>query len=868
MLDNRMITRFSRFSTISKFIICTVILLICSEMGQCSEKWVFDITAQCRPGTYWWCPGSAFDKESIDWNLEKISEAGFGTAHVIPIYGAEGYEDRYIEYLSSRWMRMYEHIVGKAGELGVQVDMSTGSGWCFGGPDIDEQYRDSRVRWQKDTAEIETVAGMRVKRAAPGGEGPMLNPFSPDAMTFYLERFSSAFTKSASTFPRAQYHDSFEYKANWSWDFLKQFQQRRGYNLKPHFDNFFGETTDTNREIKRRLKYDYRLTLSELHLEYIQTWARWSKKNGMLTRNQAHGGAANLLDVYAVADIAETEMFGAPDFAIPGFRRDAEFCREGDSNPLIMKLASSAAHVTKRSGEQLVSSESFTWLREHWHGTLGQMKLSADLFFLAGVNHMFYHGTCYSAKDAPWPGWFFYASTKADWRNSIWRDIGYLNEYVARCQSVLQAGEAANDVLLYWPIHDLWMEPEGMQQNLTVHHAGWMSDEPVGKLAEKLRENGYSFDFVSDRMVKELSAGEGKIKATGGSYRAIVIPECRYMPGETLEGLAALLRAGATVIFEKAVPEDMAGLAKTEQDRKVFTAAKEYLQNNAKVSTRVCETMAGGGIGGEPMIKCGLQLIRRRIDGLYWYFIANQSAKTIDQWVGFSVPLTSAVCFNPMTGREGELAVRELNGESQAYLQLQPGESILVRGGGEKASDTANFKYLQPDGEAVTLQGQWQVEFIDGGPDLPKARSIEKLVSWTEFSDSATEAFAGTGRYSFKFELPERSAFEWRLDLGDVRESARIRVNGENAGVLFSLPFNICIGNLLRPGVNTLEIEVTNLSANRIAALEKSGEKWKVMSDINIVNINYKKFDPSVWEPVPSGLLGPVRLVPMRKKEL
>src|SRR5690606_20133221 len=126
------------------------------------------------------------------------------------------------------------------------------------------------------------------------------------------------------------------------------------------------------------------------------------------------------------------------EFAIPGFTRDTSQSRKPDhdrqTTKQIMKMASSAAHVAHSPGEQLVAAEAFTWLRNHWHGTLGHMKMSADLFFLGGVNHIFYHGTCYSPEDVPWPGWYFYASTKADWRNAIWHDIDQLNLYVSRSQ--------------------------------------------------------------------------------------------------------------------------------------------------------------------------------------------------------------------------------------------------------------------------------------------------------------------------------------------------------------------------------------------------------------------------------------------------
>jgi hypothetical protein len=67
----------------------------------------------------------------------------------------------------------------------------------------------------------------------------------------------------------------------------------------------------------------------------------------------------------------------------------------------------------------------------------------------------------------------------------------------------------------------------------------------------------------------------------------------------------------------------------------------------------------------------------------------------------------------------------------------------------------------------------------------------------------------------------------------------------------------------VRPGRNTLAIEVTNLAANRIRDLEQKGVAWKNFHEINFVNIGYKPFDAADWPLQPSGLLGPVRIVPL-----
>jgi hypothetical protein len=91
-----------------------------------------------------------------------------------------------------------------------------------------------------------------------------------------------------------------------------------------------------------------------------------------------------------------------------------------------------------------------------------------------------------------------------------------------------------------------------------------------------------------------------------------------------------------------------------------------------------------------------------------------------------------------------------------------------------------------------------------------------------------------------------------------------VRLNGEAIATAWSVPFVVGLDNRLRPGTNLLELEVTNLAANRIRDLDRRGVAWKTMHEINFVNINYRPFDASTWDLKPSGLLGPVRLIPRR----
>lgn len=131
--------------------------------------------------------------------------------------------------------------------------------------------------------------------------------------------------------------------------------------------------------------------------------------------------------------------------------------------------------------------------------------------------------------------------------------------------------------------------------------------------------------------------------------------------------------------------------------------------------------------------------------------------------------------------------------------------------------------------------------------------------------DSILDQLMGTGVYTTELKLTAAEAkAHWQLNLGDVRESARVYINDKYIANLWSVPYVLDIDNAFKAGKNTIRIEVTNLPANRIAALDRAGVPWRKFKKNNILNIHYKRTNYSGWDVVPSGLLGPVTLTLMK----
>ncbi|HEV7994147.1 MAG TPA: glycosyl hydrolase [Gemmatimonadaceae bacterium] len=864
------------------------------------------ITRDVKPWTRWWWLGSAVDKQNITEQLGQLAAAGFGGVEVTVIYGAKGADSAYIPYLSPRWVEMLAHTATEAHRRGMGVDLPQGSGWRMGGPSVAPDDVNASLAitvdsvssggtWRKElpshrvnaivavgeagqrlripfTASAGTVewkapagrwvvyvagtrfSGDNVKRPAPGGEGPSLDPFSETATAHYLAMFAAKTASLPKGAIRSYFHDSFEYTGDGSIGLFDFFRARRGYDLADELPALAGRA-DADRVA--RVQSDYRQTLDEMLLEhFVQQLTRWSHGRGSLMREQAHGSPANLLDLYAAADIPETEIFGV--------------LGSPDADPLINMFASSAAHV---AGKRLASAESFTWLGEHFTGTLDDVKHAADRMFLAGINHLVYHGTAYSPAQAAWPGWQFYASMEFNPRNAFWRDVPAFNQYVARVQSVLQAGRPDNDVLLYWPIWDNWHDASRRRMDFRVHDPVWFHGKPFGQAARSLHEAGYGVDYVSDRQLSgDISATGGRVRSKGGEYAMIVVPNAVHLPPATMRRLLALARAGATVAFVGALPSDVPGLARLAERRAELAGMQRALDWKA-TRTGLREARVGKGrvMNGdrlEQLLEAAkvrhdpladyedLQFLRRKIPGGSQHFIVAQDS--FATWVPVAGRPRAVVLMDPMTGRTGLALTDTTDGKLMAFLQLEKGQSIIMRALDRRPSAVELWQYSEPSASPVALRGTWSVAFIDGGPVFPKPFTADTPMPWTGRGDDDADRFAGTARYSITFDAPDTEPLH-ELLLGRVAESARVRLNGRDLGVAFSSPYRVETGPLRRTG-NLLEIEVTNVSANRIRDLDRRGVEWKIFRDINFVGIDYKPFDASRWPVRTSGLIGPVTL--------
>ena len=873
-------------------------------------------TNTTQPWTRWWWMGSAVDTLNLKQNLIHLHKVGIGGVEIAPIYGVKGEENNFLDHLSPKWMQMLDYTIRTADSLGMQVDLTLGTGWPYGGPQVTQEFAATKlitqtyevpkgekfsrhilvmddkekqpahlqyllaygnkgtyidltpqlsgnwIDWKAQKEDFTVYAvfvgktGQKVKRAAPGGSGFTLDHYSTHALNAYVQPFNEALSGFEGRI-RSVFNDSYEvYGTDFTPNFFKAFEKYRGYDLKPFLPLLLSKD---NNEEGNRVKSDYRETLSDLLLlDFDHPWTDWAHGKGFKSRLQAHGSPGNLIDLYASADIPECETFGSMPYEIPGFRREKEDIREGDADPVMLKFSSSSAHI---AGKPLTSSETFTWLRDHFKTALSQCKPEVEDLFLSGVNHVFLHGTTYSPNRAPWPGWKFYASVNFNPNLTLGADAAQLFSYITNCQSYLQAGKPDNETLLYWPVHDVWNSylDGALFFQFKIHSLEeWLHNQPFYETTRSLMQKGYGVDFVSDSFIERATFANGEIQLPGGSYKSMIVPSCKYLPLGTLKKLISLKKQGANIIFQN-LPETVPGF----KDYKLqHSKMQQLLLDNKSLvnpSENIFIDLENAQVEPELLVETGLKYLRRDHDGNKIYYLVNHTSKSVDQFIPINGSYKEVEIFDPNTDKVGRAKIVNKGDNTLVKVQIQAGETLFLITA--ENSSNKDWEYFEVKGESHEIKGDWKISFLRGGPSIPENITISKLESWTALSKAAGE-FSGTAKYELEFQNSDTKTGAWLLKLGDVRESAKVWVNEVFVGTLWSNPFQITIGSL-KKGNNKISLEVTNLSANRIRAKELRGEEWKIFHEINMVDKDYKKFDATLWEPMPSGILGPVTLTPL-----
>jgi hypothetical protein len=245
--------------------------------------------------------------------------------------------------------------------------------------------------------------------------------------------------------------------------------------------------------------------------------------------------------------------------------------------------------------------------------------------------------------------------------------------------------------------------------------------------------------------------------------------------------------------------------------------------------------------------------IHRTLPGMDIYFLTNQGDQEINFTGEFRVSGMHPQWWSAIDGSARALPEYKQQGKiSRVPITLGPLESgfVVFTKQKVKAESTVNFPGFE---KVKEIPGPWEVNFSDPF-EKTFATRFEKLTDWSKSDDDRIRYFSGTAVYQTQVVMEEAFAgAEIWMNLGDVQAIAGVRINGEDAGVVWTAPWRLNVSEFLTIGNNTVEIEVANTWLNRLKGDALLGpDKRKSWMALDVLNPE----DPLQA----SGLLGPVIL--------
>jgi hypothetical protein len=679
------------------------------------------------------------------------------------------------------------------------------------------------------------------------GEGPQLvvNHMDASAFAAHAARVGDPLVKDLGPSMagiKATFVDSLELFQDlpWTEDFLTEFKARRGYDLTPylplilqpgwmqawgeHYSPPYFETGDA---VAERVRADYRQTVSDLMLaRFVGPFVAWNHAHGLKAKFQAHGGALDILKGYGMADIPETE----------------DLVNAGD--PYFMRFARSAADLY---GRPVVSAESMVWANRAYAVTPDELRKRADLIFSGGVDAIMEHGVDYRLHADAWPGWHAFApsafsggfSTMLAETNPIWAALPRLNGYIARTSAILRQGRPVTPVAVYYGQIGYYV---GIEDHGLGDHA----------MEKALLASGYDFDRINPDSIAKARVEHGQLISAGGQrYGVLVLPKINGLPAETAEQIAGFARAGLKVVFTDAPPSRDVTLANAgARDARVRAAVAAILRAGARIvpAGEVAPALRASGVpadltftGGD---RQGLIFVQRRAGPDLITFVHNLADTPRD--ASLVLPGRGGVeRWDAMDGGRRHLASSAAQGGVAVALPLAGGESaLLVQGPGVPVGPAPTPRVvaelpLPADGWDLTVEGH-----ATKGAPVSEHIPAATLADWRDIPALAHVSGVGTYRRSFILPAGWGGHAQVKLALGAVHDLAVVRLNGRTLPAAISSPYDVVLGPALKPGVNTLEIAVSNTPENAMV-------------------------DPSVaalrtLPTAPAGLIGPVSLQAVR----
>lgn len=677
--------------------------------------------------------------------------------------------------------------------------------------------------------------GVTNSPAAPEATGPEIDKMSKKHVAFHFDAFIGDILKRIPEADRKTFkvvvQDSYETGGqNWTDDMISVFKERYGYDPVPYLPVLEG-TVVGNPDISDRFLWDLRRLIADrVSYDYVGGLRDVCHQHGLTTwlENYGHWGFPG-----------EFLQYGGQSDEIAG-----EFWSEGSLGDIENRAASSCGHIY---GKRRVWAESFTSGGPAFGRYPYQMKQRGDRFFTEGINSSLLHVYIHQPFEDREPGLDAWFGNEFNRKNTWFSQMDVFTGYLKRCNFMLQRGDYVADV---------------------AYFIGEDAPKMTGICTPELPA-GYSFDYINGEvLLQRASVEDGRIVLPSGmKYRLLVLPQLETMRPEILQKIKELLQAGACVIGP--APKYSPSLSDyPAADRKVQALASELWGDQTESvrtigkgrlfmpATSLQPVLEALNVKPDMRVNSGTPVlfIHRATDEGDIYFISNQSETPVDINPSFRVAGKLPELWNPLTAEIRLLPEFTCaDGVTTVPVRLEGFESsfIIFRKKGTPAKTTArNYPVKEV---LATVSSPWQVDFEKGKRGPEEAVTFPALQDWTESTDPSIRYFSGKAIYTNRItldKLPQKALY---LDLGKVMVMAKVKINGQYVGGVWTTPYRLPVGDFLRKGENLIEVEVVNNWKNRLigdASLpEKERGTW--------TNVNPWNADSPLQS---SGLIGPVEI--------
>ena len=872
------------------------------------DKIIFaDPPGEFRPVPFWFWNGDMREDE-IDRQLREMKDKG--------VYEAFIHARKYLEvpYLSETWFDRVGFTLDKAAEYGMRMWLYDEDNWPSGYAGGRVMQADPNCRAKglervvvpiEGKSSVSLPEGKLVYVLATDGDGESFDltgnvrdgklkwtpPPGSWQINFFMERYGShkgAYSEeyytdlidpnTATNFIRIthdeyykRFKEHFDKKtiagiftdepgsfintwgmddamSTWTDDFHVQFKAKKGYDLRPHLISIWEDIGDY-----KRVRADYFDVFSTLFRDrYFKPIMDWCLEQGIKSIGHILVEEELWYNARFVGDFFRSMQH----LTIPGIDEITQM-RE-DPDVITAKLGSSASHVF---GRDRLMSETFGCY--DWRLSLAQMKWVTDWQYARGVNllipHAFYYSIEGERKNECPPSEFY--------QNIWWKYFKLYADYVGRISYLNSLGHHVADVAIYYPITSVWAEitPTDITKPLEI-------GARFKEVSTLLLANQRDFDYLNDDAIKSATISDGKLLIEGEAYRAFIIPAATVMAVDVTSKLADFCRSGGMLIVYGDLPQQAVISGTDEELAGVFNSLIEdsgsgrFIRvTSAKSTLAALEPIKADVILDPPHTT--MNYLHRRMGNTDIYFLANRLPETLVLVANFHCAAIPSF-WNAEDGTTTPVAEYsqsygytaiplELPGYGSKYIVFEDVEDrphvigtnlpdvieatekvvrARVRRAGVYYADVAmgdivtrRVTTVPSMPPVIDLKTGWSFKREEDSESMPT-----ELGSWTDhgFAD-----YSGSATYSIDFDLSaDYLNRPIMLDLGTVRESAEVWVNGKLAGIRIWYPYTVDIGPMAAEGTNRIEVVVTNTLQNRFAN-----------------------------EPHPSGLLGPVRIVPLEE---